>query len=117
MTWIHLNLDLSEHLSVNFPWLSGYKNLHAMQGTQEMRVLSLRWENALEEEMATRSSIFTWRIPWTERSLAGYSPKGRKELDLAKHIATELLGLTALDSETLKLLLCPPWCHIQAPWV
>ena len=26
------------------------------------------WEDPLEEEMATHSSIFIWRIPWTEKS-------------------------------------------------
>ena len=31
-----------------------------------MRVQSLGWENSLEECMATHSSIFAWRIPWTE---------------------------------------------------
>ena len=35
---------------------------------QEMRVLFLVWENALEEEMATHSSILAWRIPRTEES-------------------------------------------------
>ena len=39
----------------------------------------LSQEDLLEEEMATHSSILAWRIPWTERSLVGYSPKGRKE--------------------------------------
>ena len=32
------------------------------------------WEDPLEEEMATHSSILAWKIPWTEESLAGYSP-------------------------------------------
>ena len=27
---------------------------------------SLDWEDPLEEEMATHSSILSWRIPWTE---------------------------------------------------
>ena len=31
-----------------------------------MRVRSLGWEDALEEDMATHSSILAWRIPWTE---------------------------------------------------
>ena len=31
--------------------------------------------------MATHSTIPPWRIPWTERSLAGYTPWGCKELD------------------------------------
>ena len=33
---------------------------------QEMRVRSLGWDDPLEEEMATHSSILAWRIPWTE---------------------------------------------------
>ena len=33
---------------------------------QEARVLSLGWEDPLQEEMAAHSSILAWRIPWTE---------------------------------------------------
>ena len=33
---------------------------------QETRVLSLDWEDPLEKEMATHSSILAWEIPWTE---------------------------------------------------
>ena len=32
----------------------------------ETWVLSLGWEDPLEKEMATHSSILAWRIPWTE---------------------------------------------------
>ena len=39
------------------------KNLAAMQETW---VPSLGWEDMLEKEMATHSSILTWGIPWTE---------------------------------------------------
>ena len=39
------------------------KNLPAMQ---EIQVQSLGWEDLLEKEMATHSSILAWRIPWTE---------------------------------------------------
>ena len=28
---------------------------------------SLGWEDTLEKEMATYSSIFAWKIPWTEK--------------------------------------------------
>ena len=31
-----------------------------------MWVPSLGWEDALQEDMATHSSIFAWEIPWTE---------------------------------------------------
>ena len=33
---------------------------------QEMWVRSLGQEDPLEKEVATHSSIFAWRIPWTE---------------------------------------------------
>ena len=39
------------------------KHLPAMQKTW---VQSLGWEDSLEKEMATHSSILAWRIPWTE---------------------------------------------------
>ena len=45
-----------------------------MQETLEMQVQSLGWKDPLEEDMATHFSIISWRIPWTERSLTGYSP-------------------------------------------
>ena len=31
---------------------------------QETRVQSLGWEDILEKEMATHSSILVWKIPW-----------------------------------------------------
>ena len=31
----------------------------------ETHVCSLGWEDALEKEMATHSSILAWEIPWT----------------------------------------------------
>jgi len=37
-----------------------------MQETQEMWVPSLGWEDLLEEDITTHSSILSWRIPWTE---------------------------------------------------
>ena len=33
--------------------------------TQEILVWSLGWDDPLEEEMATHSSILAWRILWT----------------------------------------------------
>ena len=34
-----------------------------MQEMQETQVQSLGWEDPLEEEMATNSSILAWRVP------------------------------------------------------
>ena len=42
------------------------KNSPAMQETQEMQVRSLVWEDPLEKEMATHSSILAWKILWIE---------------------------------------------------
>ena len=33
---------------------------------QETQVQSLGWEDPLEKEMATHSSILAWEMPWTE---------------------------------------------------
>ena len=41
------------------------KNLTAMLETQDR---SLGWEDALEKEVATHSSILAWEIPWPEES-------------------------------------------------
>ena len=34
--------------------------------TQETQARSLGWEDLLEKEMATHSSILAWEMPWTE---------------------------------------------------
>ena len=50
-------------MNVGFPmWLSGKK----LPAKQEMQVQSLGWEDPLEKEMATHSTIPAWKIPWTE---------------------------------------------------
>ena len=56
------------------------KNLLLMQEMQETQVQSLGREDPLEEEMATHSRIFAWKIPWTEKP-GGYSLWGQKESD------------------------------------
>ena len=53
----------SQKSEASFLGGSAVNNLPAMQ---EMQVQSLGWEDPLEEEMATHSSILTCRIPWTE---------------------------------------------------
>ena len=49
----------------------------------ETQVQSPGWEDPLEKEMATHSSIVVWEISWTEESGRLYSPwGGRVEHDL-----------------------------------
>ena len=42
------------------------KNLPVIQELEEMHVWSLGQEDPWEKDMATRSGILAWRIPWTE---------------------------------------------------
>ena len=53
------------------------KNLPAVQETQ---VHFLGWEDLLEKEVTTHSSILAWEIPWSEEP-GGYSTWDHKELD------------------------------------
>ena len=56
----YMNLKIPEvHISSSVAQL--VKNLPAMWETS---VRSLGWQDALEKEMATHSSILTWRSPW-----------------------------------------------------
>ena len=55
------------------------KNL-PMQEMQEMWIQSLGWEDPLEKEMATHSSILAWEIPWTKEP-GELQSKGSQESD------------------------------------
>ena len=66
-THIHTHTYICIHKCrfVGFPGNSVVKNLPAMQ---KQKVWSLGWEDPLEKEMTTHSSILSWEIPWTEES-------------------------------------------------
>ena len=61
--WNILDINAALHLLGASLVAQRIKSLPAMQDT---RVRSLGWEDPLEKEMATHSSILVWRIPWTE---------------------------------------------------
>ena len=62
-----------------FPWgFPGGTVVKNRLSMQEPWVRSLGWEDPLEEEMATHSSILAWRIPWTEE------PGGLQSMGLQK---------------------------------
>ena len=50
-------------MTTSFSNGSALKNSPAKRKNQ---VWSLVWEDSLEKEMATHSSILAWEIPWTE---------------------------------------------------
>ena len=54
----------------------------------ETWVRFLGWEDPLEKEMAIHSSILAWKTH-VQKSLIGYSPWGRKELDMTERLHTE----------------------------
>ena len=58
------------------------KNLPAMPETW---VQFLGWDDPLEKEMATDSSVLAWKIPWTEEPGELWS-MGRKELDMTQQL-------------------------------
>ena len=62
------------------------KNLLAKDQTPETWVQSLGWEDPVEEEMATHSSILAWRIPWMEE------PGGLRSMGLPESDTTSLLN-------------------------
>ena len=82
-------------LSILDAWASQVAHL-PMQKTHEMGVRSLGWEDPLEEEMATHSSVLAWKVPWTEES-GWLQSMGSKDLDTAElahislYISTECM--------------------------
>ena len=59
LNWTELNWNYSNTSPVA-------QMVKRLPTTWEMRVQSLGWEDLLEKEMATHSSILSWKIPWTE---------------------------------------------------
>ena len=63
------------------------KNLPTNAGEErDKQIQSLGWDDPLEKEMATHSSILAWRIPWTEEP--GGLQLDCKESDLTKQLST-----------------------------
>ena len=78
---------------------------------QETRVRSPGWEDPLEKEMATHSSILSWKISWTEEP-GGLQSVGLQRVGDCKELGTtEWLTLTylacykACPGKSLKLTL------------
>ena len=54
-----------------------------------MRVRSLDWEDPLDLEMATHSSILAWKIPWTEEPGGLQSMGSQSQTRLITYTCTE----------------------------
>ena len=66
---------------------------------QEIWVQSLSWEDPLEKEMATHSSILAWEIPWTEEPGGLYSMwSQRVRHDLATKQQQQVLSARTVNT-------------------
>ena len=74
----------------------------------ETWVQSLGWEDLLEKEMATHSSILAWKIPWMEEPGRLHSPWGHKESD-----TTEQLHFSHLYMTTGKTIALTIWTFVS----
>ena len=75
-----------------------------------MWVQSLGWEEPLEEETATCSSILAGKSHG-QRSLVGYSLEGREESDMNEHLSLHAgRGLSLYQSTST-----PAW-HLAGRW-
>ena len=79
----------------------------------ETWVRSLGREDSLEKEMATRSSILAWRIPWTEEP-GGLQSTGRKELDMTERLHFTLWCFTKRYQILYKVV---PFCMLTNNWI
>ena len=92
--WIKLKSFISSNMNPEFKFFCLTKSIitsvaHIVKNlptVRETRVQSLGREDALEEEMATHSSILAWRIPGTEDPGSNYSTWGHKELDMTEQL-------------------------------
>ena len=58
---------------------------------EEMWVQSLGWEDPLEQEMLTHSSMFAWEISWTEDT-GGLQSMGHKSESENHSVVSNILG-------------------------
>ena len=70
---------------------------------QETCVRPLGWEDPLEVEMATHSSTFAWKTPWTEepgrlQSIGSQRVRQTEQLSTAQHIPLGFPGGSAVKS-------------------
>ena len=81
-----------------------------MQEMQEMWVQLLGQEAPLEKDMATRSSILAWEIPWTEEP-GSYSP-----WDSSSDTAEQLNTHTCMQGARLSGFLPIPFMNTEPSW-
>ena len=78
---------------------------------RETWVQSLGWEDPLQKEMATHSSILAWRIPWTEEP-GGLQSTGSQrvghEIRTWQYLATEKIKMKKPLAQSLDFMSAEP---------
>jgi len=101
-------------------WCSGKESCLPLQEPQELKPQdpSLHWEDPLEEEMATHTSILSWRIPWTEEPcglqsmesqswMIEHTPRNRNMIRGASQVAPVIKNPPANAGDTEDVGLIP----------
>ena len=75
--------------------------------TQETQVWSLGWDDPLEKEMVTHSSILIWEIPWTEEP-GRLQPMGLQKSDMTECADTQACTqvTSRLDHNAFRFVTC-----------
>ena len=94
-------MNLNKFLVMKSLMIQMVKNLPSMQETQ---VLSLDWEDPLEEEMATHSNILAWRIPM-DRGTWRATVHGITESDMTERLTLSTFLKSLLFTENPDILL------------
>jgi len=96
---------------LGFPGGSVVKGIHLPM--QETQVLSLGWEDPLEKETATHSSILAWKILWTEKPGRLQSMESQKSWTLLRNSTTANFMIHLVQCKRQNPYLPPAPCSIR----
>ena len=95
-------VSLHEPCSLFAPQFPGAQRVKRLPAMRETRVRSLRWEDPLEKEMVTHSSILAWTIPWTEKP-GGLRSMGSQRVRHDWATSLSLFLLETVDHNSISL--------------
>ena len=72
------------------------KNLPANAGDTRDTGSTFGWEDSLEKEIATHSSILAWEIPWTEEPGGLQSNGSQEDLDTTYQLKQQITRLARM---------------------
>ena len=102
---------------LGFPGGLVVKNPLANTGGTRDRCLIPGWDSPLQKEMATHSSILTWRMPWADKpgGLQSMGSWGCKESDTTEHTHTDSILLLG-TCVCVCVCVCVSWLFLLSYW-